>query len=421
MNKHIHIGANLKALLAVLIAFGAVIIATISVAHATGSGNLPDVAAPTIGSVPNAAELEDLQFIADKEGISLQTAIARYGWHDNFSIAVAQISEAVPDAFTGAESVDASTAWVAFSADAPQAALSIVNTFKSIHSGVSVQVRPDKGFTEVELRKAIEAAHYAVYGSSEVRDAVTTFDFATGEIESVVVLESAASGSAIESLKAVARTNITNATRADILNSISATVVRSENDVLSVLESDTEHLGGEALSICTSGFGTINSVQTRGISTAGHCPNSLTDDGSSLTYREKYEGDLGDFQWHMGPNIETDDFYAGSSTASEKNRRDVAILGIPNVGQLLCRNGKMSYKNCQYVRKLNMCNGSICNLVQMEKHLSTGGDSGGPVYLSNIAFGLHQGFMYDPGTVEREVFPRADRIDDALGISIATE
>lgn len=422
MNKHFHIDANLKALLAVLFAFGALIIATISVVHATGSGNLPDVAAPTIGSAPNAAELEDLQFVADQEGISLQTAIARYGWHDNFSIAVAQISEAVPAAFTGAEIVDGSSAWVAFKADAPQAALDTIATFRSSHSGVSVQTHTGKGFTEAELRKAIEAAHYAVYGSSEVRDAVTTFDFATGEIESVVVLESAASGSAIESLKAVARTNITNATRADILNSISATVVRSEHDVLSILESNTEHLGGEALSICTSGFGTITSSQARGISTAGHCPNSLSDDGSSLAFHGEHEGTHGDFQWHTGPDTHTDDFYAGSSTSVEANRRDVSSVGVPSVGQLLCRNGKSSYKDCQNVRKVDVChNDNVCNLVQMGMRLSTYGDSGGPVFVTSTAYGIHHGFMYDPWPLQREVFSRADRIDDALGHSIATE
>ncbi len=422
MNKRIHISATLRATLAVLLAFSVVVVATVGVVHATGSGNLPDMAAPAIGDAPNAAELEDLQFVADQKGISLQTAIARYGWHDNFSLAVSQIREAVPDAFTGAEIVDGSNAWVAFKADAPQAALDIINTFNSGLSGVSVQSHTDKGFTEVELRKAIEAAHYAVYESSDVRDAVTTFDFATGQIESVVILENTAPDTAIESLKATVRTSITSATRPDIFNSITATVVRSEQHVLSVLESNTEHLGGEALSICTSGFGTINSSQERGISTAGHCPNVLTDDGSSLTYQEGYEGNLGDFQWHTGPDTYTDDFYAGSSTSAEANRRDVATLGSPTVGQLLCRNGKMTYKNCQNVRKVNVCNGNVvCNLVQMEAHLSTGGDSGGPVYLSNIAFGLHQGFMYDPGQVEREVFSRADKFDDALDASIATE
>ena len=422
MNKRIHINPVIQAMLAILFAFGVVVVATVGVAHATGSGNLPNVAAPTIGDAPNAAELEDLQFVADQKGISLQIAIARYGWHDNFSLAVTQIREAVPDAFTGAEIVDGSNAWVAFKAGAPQAALDTIGTFKNSHTGVSVQVRANKGFTEVELRKAIEAAHYVVYQSSEVRDAVTTFDFATGEIESIVVLEDTAPTSAIEGLKAIAKTKLIDATRADILSSISATVVRSERDVLSILESGTEHLGGEGLSYCTSGFGTIASSQARGISTAGHCPNKLSDDGSALAYHGEHEGDHGDFQWHTGPDTHTDDFYAGSSTSVEDNRRDVATIGSASVGQLLCRNGKISYKDCQNVHEVDVCAGNVCSLVQMEGHLSTGGDSGGPVYLSNIAFGIHLGAKYDEEEeVYREIFSQADHIDDALGfVFIAT-
>ena len=73
------------------------------------------------------------------------------------------------------------------------------------------------------------------------------------------------------------------------------------------------------------------------------------------------------------------------------------------------------------MRKLNHCNGSNCNLVQMRSHLSASGDSGGPVYWGNTAYGLHQGKAYDPWPFSRGVFSRADRIDDALGISIATD
>ena len=102
---------------------------------------MPDVAPPKIGDAPSEAELEDLQFIADQEGISLQTAIERYGWRDNFSLAAAQIEEAVPDAFIGAEIVDGSSAWIAFDGKAPQEALDILNTFRSSHSWVSVQIR----------------------------------------------------------------------------------------------------------------------------------------------------------------------------------------------------------------------------------------------------------------------------------------
>ena len=106
----------------------------------------------------------------------------------NFALAVAKIREAFPEAFARVEIVDASHAWVGFAGRAPEAARDIVDTFSSSHSGVSVEVRNDLGFTEVEIERAIEAVHYAVLEAPEVRDASTSFDFATGQIRTIVVL-----------------------------------------------------------------------------------------------------------------------------------------------------------------------------------------------------------------------------------------
>ena len=192
----------------------------------------PEAAAPEIDDPPSDAELRDLQHIASQEGISLLEAIDRYAWNDNFALAVEKIREAVPAAFTGSEIVDAGHAWVAFTGPAPEAALDIIDTFTSSHSGVSVEVRTELGFSEVELQRAIEAVHYAVLGAPEVRDASTSFDSATGQIRTTVVLESTASDSVLDDLRAVAEKNLIDATRTDILNSITTSVVRSDSQVL---------------------------------------------------------------------------------------------------------------------------------------------------------------------------------------------
>ena len=186
----------------------------------------PEVAPPEIDDPPSDAELSDLQAVADQRGISLQAAIDRYAWNDNFALAVATIREAAPGAFAGAEIVDAGHAWVGFAGRAPDAALDILDTFSSSHRAVSVEVRTDLGFTEVEIEKAIEAVHYSVLEAPEVRDAFTSFEFAKGEIRTRVVLESPASDSVLDDLRAAAVKNLTDATRADILNTITLSVVR---------------------------------------------------------------------------------------------------------------------------------------------------------------------------------------------------
>ena len=200
-----------------------------------------DAAAPEIDDAISEAELQDLQAVADQYGISLQEAIERYAWNDNFSEAVSRVREAAPAAFAGAEIVDADHAWVAFAGQPPKTALDIIDTFTSSYSGVSVEVRTNQGFTEAELKKAIPAVHYAVLEAPEVLDASTSFDSATGQIRTVVVLDSTASASVLDDLGAVAVKSLTDATRPDILNSITISVVRSDHPILGGYESSTDN------------------------------------------------------------------------------------------------------------------------------------------------------------------------------------
>ena len=125
-----------------------------------------------------------------------------------------------------------SNAWIAFNADAPQAARDIIDTFRSSHRGVSVEVRKNEGITQEELTEAIPIVHYAIYGAPEVRDAVTSFESETGHITTTVVLESGASDSVVEDLKAVAEAKLIEGTREDILDSVGVSVIRSELDAL---------------------------------------------------------------------------------------------------------------------------------------------------------------------------------------------
>ena len=182
---------NLKVLLVAVLMASSLATGTAGAVHALGESlSMPDVAPPEIEDPPNAAELRDLQHIASQQGISLQAAMDGYAWNDNFALSVARIREAAPTVFAGAEIVDAGHAWVAFSGPIPQVAQDIIDTFTNGHSGVSVEVRTNLGFSEVELQKGIEAVHYAVFEAPEVRDASTSFDFATGQITTTVVLES---------------------------------------------------------------------------------------------------------------------------------------------------------------------------------------------------------------------------------------
>jgi hypothetical protein len=406
---------------ALLLGFAVPTQATADLASTTD--HLPEVAPPAIEDPISDAEMEDLRTLADQRGVPLRDVIDRYAWNDNFALAVQMIRETTPEGFTGAEIVDADTAWIAFAGGAPREALDKLGIFTASHGDVSVEVRTNLGFTETELQRAIEEVHYTLLARPEVSNAATTFDFGTGQITTRVVLASAVPDSVLGDLRLVAANSLIDAAGVGILDSIATSVFRSDLQIMGGDDGGySYHMGGEILSTCTSGFGTRQiGTGVRGISTAGHCSNSQSDDGSSLTFMGEHNGTHGDFQWHTGPKTENDNFYSGSSTITEVNERDVSSVGAPVVGQSLCMNGKTTQKHCQEVRRINVCYDGRCNLVQMGARHASGGDSGGPWFWGTRAYGLHQSWMYDPfWPYNRDLFSRADRIDNALGINIAT-
>ena len=100
---------------------------------------------------------------------------------------------------------------------------------------------PEHEFSEAELEEAIPAVHYAVLKAHGVLDANTSFDSATGQIRTIVVLESTASDSVVDDLRAIAEKRLIDVTRPDILDSITISVVRSEVPVLGRDESNTNY------------------------------------------------------------------------------------------------------------------------------------------------------------------------------------
>lgn len=381
--------------------------------------DLPDVAPSDIDSDPNPAELEDLATVAGDRGLNLDAAIEQFGWRDNFGLMVAQISAVEPGAVAGAAVTGPESAWIAYAQAQSPAATATVAEFGRAHPGLSIEARTGLGFSQEELDAAVQDVHFAVMEVSDVADTTTFFDYETSRIE--VSIQPAAPSAALPDEAANAAREALSR-RGGVAGSVRVSV-RVVDAAVPFAVSDA-HYGGEVISACTTGFGTRtlgHTVGSRGISTAGHCGDTQYDDGSKLTFKKDYEGVHGDFQWHSGAQTMTDDFYAGSSSSTETDLRDVAAVAAPYVGQSLCRNGASSHKDCQEVRKVGVCNGSRCNLVEMGARLAAGGDSGGPVYWGNTAYGLHQGSIYDPvWPYDRDVFSRADRIDNALNVHVAT-
>lgn len=392
------------------------------IADAGALENAPETAAADVEVVGlSDAELQDLRLMAEQHDLSLEAAIERYGWNNDFAKAVTRARDVSPEAFAGAEIVDGQRAWVSFTGDAPGGALDAVRDFAAEHPDVFVDVRSSERFSEADLEQAVSSAHYAVMDAEGVASATTSFDSSTSVIAVLVAVDRTDREGQLEQLQAVAVEAIAKAGVAHVLDTVDVSIAVSEEPVLGGSDSNTEHIGGELINGpgCTSGFVVQNEAGTRGVTTAGHCDGAMTDDGVALNFRQQHIGIHGDVEWRTGPQPRPPDFYAGNANATEVNRRKVNEVNAPVVGQSLCKNGRTNHAQCQEVRRLGVCKDNMCSLVQMGARLAAAGDSGGPVYWGNTAYGIHQGWHYDPSwPFDRDLFSRADRLPDALGVAV---
>ena len=148
--------------------------------------------------------------------------------------------------------------------------------------------------------------------------------------------------------------------------------------------------GGLPISTCTTGFTVRNSSGVRGVSTAGHCGNSQSLSGYSLTFRsERYSGSY-DIQWHNASGHT----YPNTIRVSSSTRSITATRSRTSqtVGSQVCKQGKTTGYTCGTISTISYCASGACTWVRVAGNgynLSEGGDSGGPWFSGNTAYGSH--------------------------------
>ena len=339
-------------------------------------------------STNEGAELEDLQTIADEVGITLQEAVTRYGWNDDFARMVSEIRVSSPGEVATAKITGDDSASVSFSGETPDPAQTLVDTFETNFPAVTVTTETNMGYTEEEIQAATMAAQYSVYRTNGVLDVGSSFDHETMQIDIIAQTGGAPTDPTSDSLRVAAEDAVRDATSQGLIDMVSVSVSVVGHQV-TFIDSGSKHMGGEILKHrydgiqCTSGFGVIDSSGTRGVATAGHCEDEdgdedLYDDGDELDHENEHIGEYGDFQWHTGPDVEGNDFYSGSTTEVEVTERPIEREETPVREQWLCRNGAKSHKDCQKVHKISVCAGDACRLAQFERDRSVGGTAAVP-------------------------------------------
>jgi len=170
-----------------------------------------------------------------------------------------------------------------------------------------------------------------------------------------------------------------------------------------------ENRGGRHLTSCTSGF-TVTSGSLNGFLTAGHCGSTQNymwwSDGSwhSTTFQKQEWDPSMDAQWHsVSPTVQEVVGLFHIDTSNTRPQK-AYVVGNALVGSAVCRWGTRSMQPaCFTITNVNyqipgvMEDGSnrpyaaVYTRIALNSYKSCPGDSGGPWFYNNTAYGLHLG------------------------------
>jgi hypothetical protein len=200
--------------------------------------------------------------------------------------------------------------------------------------------------------------------------------------------------------------------RAEALSGVPVRVVVNQ-----LIESDMSIGGGETVvgvsalthrnGRCTTGF-VVTNGEINAITTAAHCPDQLTyidaDDGSSTTLPMIGSWGLGyqDVQINGSANSPEPYFYANRGAGSLRRVDSWRNVASTHAGDFVCHYGISSGYSCATVELTDYAPpGSLCGgpcsptWVTVRGPSCQTGDSGGPVFSGNVAFGIAKGINRD--------------------------
>ncbi|MFG1943966.1 S1 family peptidase [Nonomuraea sp. NPDC048826] len=346
------------------------------------------------------AELVDLEDVAEAEGITHEQAIDRYGWQPAFGKVAETLRRAYPDAITTASiSQDGRGARLAFKGPIPPRAITLARMLP-----VAVDLVGETGFSEREVEAARTRALKAVTGRAGTGDVGAEYDAEKGTV-TIEVEAQATTQEVREDLDEVAGSTLP----ADSEIRIDVKVV----DELGIEPQDKYIRGGGLLDNgCTVGF-VVNyhATANRAISTAGHCTvrptytyyNHSRDGGTTVVRTViKHEGGQGDIALYTrGSLTATRTFYYAEN---RKRYVDDSSGFAPGVGSQICHFGRATGKHCGQVSDRDYSYYNAERKTRYEhlvmarggQNFSAKGDSGGPWYYGNTAYGIHHGGSLSP-------------------------
>lgn len=364
------------------------------------------------------AELTDLQLIAKTKGITFEEALAEIAWQPKANEFVDQLKATYPEEFSGATiGVDGDSLTVGFKHDVPTDAVVHAKTLPA-----SVTLIGNKGFSEAELQQQKEHFHEIIARRADVAAVSSSYDIETGALSFKVKPKSWTDDARMQESF---RSTITPGPPSNTRISVKIDLVRE----LKSKREDTYLRGGGLLDYgnCTNGFNITNGSSYR-TTTAAHCYRDAlgasaiysSPDTGSVTIAYASQSTYYDIaSYGHGTFTETRTFYYNAT--SKRYAHDYGTS--PIVGQTICHYGATSGASCSDIEDVGYTytgddGYTYHSLVLMEDYISAGGDSGGPWYYGNRAWGIHHGYI-DDGIFDDQssAFTPAYLIPSALGAS----
>ena len=190
---------------------------------------------------------------------------------------------------------------------------------------------------------------------------------------------------------------------------------------LSVPEVDI--YGGVPLTTCTAGWPVRNAQGVLGITTAAHCGNTQRYKNVLLPFKAEKQSGSCDVQWHTAASYTVVPKFVGNGPANLRALKGTKPRSNQVVGGYVCKYGKTTNYTCGYITSktvsLNYVTNSNATFIRVSrdnKQLSAGGDSGGPWFNGNIAYGVHSG-----GTSTSSVYMAIDYVPSCIGVNLLTQ
>ena len=176
----------------------------------------------------------------------------------------------------------------------------------------------------------------------------------------------------------------------------------------------TDIFGGKALRTCTSGFSVRNASWIKGITTAGHCSNWQTYNGTNLPFKSGTTGGVYDIQWHTAPGFTVRNLvFDGTYNRYIYGRK---FSYSQAVGEWVCKYGKTTGYACGtiYLKNVDGANIAVRWIGVAE------GDSGGPGFWNNTAYGTTiSSCTFGDGSFGT-IYGPVDHIYNILGLTVLT-